>query len=89
MLLVWFRSAEIEKLAAKNNVGIATLQHIVDGLRQPTDHDIRVSKYNDPQPSPPYLKTRTTRYSFCNRKIQNVVDLRCNMKRIWDIDDAR
>ena len=44
MLLILFCYVEIDKLAAKNNVGIATLQHILDGLRQPTDHDIRVSK---------------------------------------------
>ena len=42
--LILFCYVEIDKLAAKNNVGIATLQHILDGLRQPTDHDIRVSK---------------------------------------------
>lgn len=44
LLLILFCYVEIDKLAAKNNVGIATLQHILDGLRQPTDHDIRVSK---------------------------------------------
>jgi len=38
-------SAEIEDLAARFGVGTPTLQHIIDGLRQPTDHDIRVSKY--------------------------------------------
>lgn len=38
-------SAEIEELAGKFGVGTPTLQHIIDGLRQPTDHDIRVSKY--------------------------------------------
>ena len=44
LLLILFCYVEIDRLAAKNNVGIATLQHILDGLRQPTDHDIRVSK---------------------------------------------
>lgn len=39
----YLQTQKIEKLAAKNNVGIATLQHIVDGLRQATDHDIRVN----------------------------------------------
>lgn len=38
-------SAEIEDLAARFGVGTPTLQHIIDGLKQPTDHDIRVSKY--------------------------------------------
>ncbi|RMX59849.1 hypothetical protein pdam_00020341 [Pocillopora damicornis] len=39
----FLQTHKIDKLAAKNNVGIATLQHILDGLRQPTDHDIRVN----------------------------------------------
>lgn len=38
-------SAEIEDIAARFGVGTPTLQHIIDGLKQPTDHDIRVSKY--------------------------------------------
>lgn len=38
-------SAEIEELAGRFGVGTPTLQHIIDGLKQPTDHDIRVSKY--------------------------------------------
>ena len=42
---VFHCSAEIEELAGKFGVGTPTLQHIIDGLRQPTDHDIRVSKY--------------------------------------------
>ena len=38
-------SAGIAELAGKFGVGTPTLQHIIDGLKQPTDHDIRVSKY--------------------------------------------
>ena len=38
-------SAGIAELAGRFGVGTPTLQHIIDGLKQPTDHDIRVSKY--------------------------------------------
>ena len=33
-----------EKLARDFSVGLPTLQLIIDGLRQPTDYDIRASK---------------------------------------------
>ena len=34
----------MDELAGQLNVGVPTLHNIIDGLRQPTDHDIRVSK---------------------------------------------
>ncbi|KAL9954080.1 hypothetical protein ACROYT_G041574 [Oculina patagonica] len=37
------QTRKIEELAGKFGVGTPTLQHIIDGLRQPTDHDIRVN----------------------------------------------
>lgn len=37
------QSLKIEELAGQLNVGIPTLQNIIDGLRQPTDHDIRAN----------------------------------------------
>jgi len=37
------QSRKIEELADQLHVGTPTLQHIIDGLRQPTDHDIRIN----------------------------------------------
>jgi len=39
----FLQTRKIEDLAARFGVGTPTLQHIIDGLRQPTDHDIRVN----------------------------------------------
>ncbi|KAJ7330759.1 RNA binding [Desmophyllum pertusum] len=39
----FLQTRKIEELAGKFSVGTPTLQHIIDGLRQPTDHDIRVN----------------------------------------------
>ena len=35
----------IDHLAAQLKVGTPTLQHIIDGLRQPSDRDIRNSEF--------------------------------------------
>lgn len=40
-----FYTAVIDHLAAQLKVGTPTLQHIIDGLRQPSDHDIRISEF--------------------------------------------
>jgi len=39
----FLQARKIEELARKFGVGTPTLQHITDGLKQPTDHDIRVN----------------------------------------------
>lgn len=40
-----FSTAVIDHLAAQLKVGTPTLQHIIDGLRQPSDQDIRNSEF--------------------------------------------
>lgn len=41
----FFYIAVIDQLAAQLKVGTPTLQHIIDGLRQPSDQDIRISEF--------------------------------------------